>query len=199
MAEGILNRLLTETWPGRAAKSALEALMLPGNVYQGNISMTGPDGRTNPEVIGQSADLAGLMMGGSYGAAPAGVLGSGMVRPRSFWRGTNPGDTRRISTGKDSWDNHLFMADNKDAASLYGSKLTQYEAAPDAKILYEGTAEYRKVAGAWRKNENMLEYSNRAAEAAKAAGYDAVWFKRQGDVGTAVFNPQKFKAIDPEK
>jgi hypothetical protein len=86
----------------------------------------------------------------------------------------------------------LFMADNPDAAKLYGSQLTQFEASPDAKILYEGTKDFVGVAGKWRKNENMLEYANRAAEAARAAGYDAVHFKRQSDIGTAVFNRDKF-------
>lgn len=119
-------------------------------------------------------------------------------RPTTFWRGTNPGDTRRIRTGNDTWDSHLFAADNPESARLYGSHLTQFRAAPDAKILYEGTAEFRKVAGAWRKNESMLDYSARATEAAKAAGYDAVWFKRQSDVGTAIFNREKFPEVADE-
>jgi hypothetical protein len=117
------------------------------------------------------------------------------AKPRTFWRGENPGDTRRISTGNETWDSHLFVSSDPKQAEMYGRQLTQFEAAPDAKILYEGTAEWRKVAGAWRKNENLLEYANRAAEAAKAAGYDAAHFKMQGNVGTAVFNRDKFKPV----
>lgn len=68
----LLQRLLTETWPARTIQSALSALMLPGDVYQGNISMQGDDGRTNPQAIGRSADLAGLLTMGA-GAAPGGA------------------------------------------------------------------------------------------------------------------------------
>jgi hypothetical protein len=114
------------------------------------------------------------------------------MKPRTFYRGTNPGDTRRISTGNEAWDGHLFASADPESAKMYGSHLTKLEAAPDAKILYEGTGEFVNVAGRWRKGESLLDYSSRAAEAAKAAGYDAVHFKRQGDVGTAILNPSKF-------
>jgi hypothetical protein len=113
--------------------------------------------------------------------------------PRTFFRGENPGDPRKITTGT-PFDRHLFAADNRDAASMYGSRITKYTAAPDAKILREGTKEFVSVAGRWRKGESMLDYASRAADAAKAAGYDALWFKRQSDIGTAIFNPDKFKA-----
>jgi len=51
---------LADTWPARLAKSIYSAVTLPGDVAQGNVSMTGADGRTNPEVINRSAELAGL-------------------------------------------------------------------------------------------------------------------------------------------
>jgi hypothetical protein len=131
---------------------------------------------------------------GTEGGGAIGTGGGG----RTFYRGENPGDARRIETGNKGWDSHLFVADNPQAASMYGKNLSRYEAAPNAKILREGTREFLSVAGKWRKGENMLDYSARAAEAAKAAGYDAVWFKRQGDVGTAILNPAAFKKIDGE-
>ncbi len=112
--------------------------------------------------------------------------------PRSFFRGTNPGDKRRIKTGAKEWDSNLFVADNEDDAGMYGRSIQKFEATQDAKILYEGTAEWRSVAGVQRKGENLLQYADRAAQAAKAAGYDAAWFKRQGTVGTAIFNTDKF-------
>jgi hypothetical protein len=112
--------------------------------------------------------------------------------PRTFYRGDNPGSPQRITTGDKEWDNHLFVSSDKDSASMYGKNISEYQAAKDAKILYEGTKEFRGVAGAQRKGENLLQFSSRAASAAKAKGYDAVWFKRQGDVGTAVINRDKF-------
>jgi hypothetical protein len=191
----------------QAARTALGALMLPGDVYRGNVSMYGADGRTNPQVINRSADLASMMTLGS-GAIPAEAnsLRAGMkIRdykgqpieaPRQFFRGENPGDARRISTGNKDWDSHLFVSSDREMAEMYGRHITQYEAAPDARILYEGTKDWQKIAGKQRKGENLLQYADRAAKSAKAAGYDAAWFKMQGNVGTAVFNPDKFLKLE---
>jgi GNAT superfamily N-acetyltransferase len=89
------------------------------------------------------------------------LKGESVPPPTRFYRGTNPGDTRRIKTGADEWDGHLFVADNQRDAGLYGSQIDEYEAGPDAKILYEGTAEWVKIAGKWRKDENLLQYADR--------------------------------------
>jgi hypothetical protein len=123
MAEGILQRLMTETWPARLAKSALEALMLPGQVYQGQVSMTGPDGRTNPEAINKAADLAGLVMGGSYAAAPAMKNASGMGikayhgSPHDF----DKFDLSKIGTGEgaQAYGHGLYFAENEGVARSY--------------------------------------------------------------------------------
>ncbi len=75
-----IARALSETWPAKLAKGAWNAATLPGDVYQGKVSMLGEDGQTNPQVIDRSADLASAMMMGAT-AAPRGALGSGFVRP----------------------------------------------------------------------------------------------------------------------
>lgn len=67
-----LAQKLMETWPARVAKGVWGGVTLPGDVYQGNVSMTGPDGQTSPEVIQRAADLAGLLTFGS-GVVPAGA------------------------------------------------------------------------------------------------------------------------------
>ena len=51
---------LGDTWPARLAKSIYGAVTLPGDVAQGNVSMMGEDGHTNPEVINRAADLASV-------------------------------------------------------------------------------------------------------------------------------------------
>jgi hypothetical protein len=51
-------------------KSAYEGATLPGDVASGKVSVTGGDGRTNPEVIERSAKLAGAS---PLSAAPGGV------------------------------------------------------------------------------------------------------------------------------
>jgi len=125
------------------------------------------------------------------------LKGNDIEAPRVFYRGTNLGDERRIKTGNEGWDSHLFVADSPEGAKWYGDNVERIVAAPDASILYEGTQEWNRVAGKWRKNESMLDYAARAAEKAKAAGYDAAWFKRQTDIGTAIFNPEKFERERP--
>jgi hypothetical protein len=128
MAEGILQRLMTETWPAKLAKSALEALMLPGQVYQGQVSMTGPDGRTNPEAINKAADLAGLVTGGSYAAAPAMKNASGMGikayhgSPHDF----DKFDLSKIGTGEgaQAYGHGLYFAENEGVAKAYREALS---------------------------------------------------------------------------
>lgn len=64
---------LGDTWPARLAKSIYSAVTLPGDVMQGNVSITGEDGHTNPEVINRAADLAGI----ASPMSPAARLGVG--------------------------------------------------------------------------------------------------------------------------
>lgn len=110
--------------------------------------------------------------------------------PRTYYRGSNPGDARRIKTGNDDWDSHLFVTDHPDKAKSYGSKVDTVDAAPDAKILHHKSKEYKSLAKGVKGN--LLETSSEIAKRAKSAGYDAVYFERQGDVGTAVLNKDKF-------
>ena len=116
------------------------------------------------------------------------------ARPRVFYRGENPGDTRRIKTGDDHWDKHFFVSSNRDSAKMYGHHIRKFEATHDAKILYHGTKEYRSMAKGTGKM-NMLQHASTVAKRAKEAGYHAVHFQHQGDVGTAVFDRSKFKEI----
>jgi hypothetical protein len=113
-------------------------------------------------------------------------------KPRIFYRGTNPGDERRIKTGLDSWDGLFFAADNILSAKSYGEEVIKIIAKPDAKILYEGTKEFVAVAKGIPKKTNMLVFCNAVAQQAKMMGYDAVWFERQTDIGTAIINKDKF-------
>jgi hypothetical protein len=97
-----LGQMLSQTWPARAGMSALEALRLPGDVYQGNVSMYGEDGRTNPEVIGRSSDLAGLVMGG---AAP---LASNVSRAGEVSLGIVPVDVGKAFMKPNLPDSDMF-------------------------------------------------------------------------------------------
>ena len=105
-----------------------------------------------------------------------------------YYRGTTPGATERIRTGSKTWDDHLFVTEKPENARMNGRSIERVEMKPDAKILREGTREFRNVAGSWHKNESLLAYATRASEQAKAKGYDAIHFKSQTDVGTAIMN-----------
>lgn len=64
-----LWELLGQTWPARLARSAVDAAALPGDVYAGRVDPLSEEG------IGKAADLAGMVMGGAYPAAPRGAVG----------------------------------------------------------------------------------------------------------------------------
>jgi hypothetical protein len=111
--------------------------------------------------------------------------------PRVFYKGSNPGDERRISTGDDEWDSHFFVSSRREDAESYGKHIDTYTATPDAKILYHGTPEYKKMAKGLEK-KSLFDHVRGVATRAKEAGYHAVHFERQGDVGTAIFDRSKF-------
>ena len=78
--KGILSRLLTETWPAKAAGGILDALMLPGQVAGGilNVQPERPgwwsdtdeakSQLTNQTMMNRATDLGGLMLLGASGA-----------------------------------------------------------------------------------------------------------------------------------
>jgi 2'-5' RNA ligase len=120
-------------------------------------------------------------------------------KPKSgvYYRGTNPDETKRISTGDPVWDSYLFAADQVKQAKGYGRSIEKIQIKPTAKVLVEGSSDFKKLVGDYKPGENMLSYSSRAAKLAKAAGYDLVHFKRQGDVGTAIINREAIESRKP--
>lgn len=115
------------------------------------------------------------------------------VLPRVFYRGINSGDTRRIRTGDTDWDRRLFVSSDRDSALMYGKVISVFTARPEAKILYEGTQPFRRIAkGLFRQGTRMLPSCSEVVRRAESAGYDAVWFRMQGDIGTVVINPNAF-------
>lgn len=105
-----------------------------------------------------------------------------------YYRGSND-SPERIQTGNAWWDSQLFVTESPQKASFYGSNIDAIEVDSSANILREGTADFVRVAGRWRKGESLLDFAVRSAQAALEAGYDVVEFKRQGDVGTVILNP----------
>lgn len=125
--KSFVKRLLTETWPAKMAKDALSALMLPGDVYQGKVSMYGDDGRTNPEVINRSADLAGLVTLGA-GAVPAEAnsLRSGIKAYHGSPHDFDRFDLSKIGTGEgaQAYGHGLYFAENEGVARGYRDRIS---------------------------------------------------------------------------
>jgi len=105
-----------------------------------------------------------------------------------YYRGTVPGETKRISTGCTEWDDNLFCSTSEKSASYYGKHIEVILAKPEAKILVEGTREFNRLIKKPRKMQSMLEWYVNAIKQAKQAGYDIVEFKHQTDVGTVILN-----------
>lgn len=114
--------------------------------------------------------------------------------PTEFFRGIVPGETKRIKTGNKGWDSYLFVADNRKSALFYGSSIQRIRAKPEAKILYEGTKTYRSLSRGLKGS--MLDIVSGVAERAQKEGFDAVWYLKQTDVGTAILNAGAFEVID---
>lgn len=139
----ILRRLFTETWPAKAAQSAIHALMLPGQVAGGELAVqpTQPgmwsdvdearQQATQGTMMDRAADLAGLVMGGSYAAAPAMKNASGMgIRayhgsPHDFDRF----DLSKIGTGEgaQAYGHGLYFAEREGVAKSYRDMLSQIQ------------------------------------------------------------------------
>jgi hypothetical protein len=85
----LIGRLLWEGWPGKMARSAMDAVQIPGQVAGGQTEVKpetpgmwsdvdeARQQATANQVESRTKDLAGLLLGGSYGMAPAGAVGSG--------------------------------------------------------------------------------------------------------------------------
>jgi hypothetical protein len=124
MADGILNRLMTETWPAKLAKSALEALMAPGDAYQGKFG-AGGNRDTTANMVGPSADLAGLLVGTPGGS---GGLGSGMRRATDAVQVGPLSFPERMALGKEIAMERYNRGQGSGAAYGYAS-----DRAPDAR------------------------------------------------------------------
>lgn len=115
---------------------------------------------------------------------------------KTFYKAYNPGDIRRIRTGDDYWDSKMFVASDLRSAEFYGTHMRVFDA-PDARIIYEGTRPFISLMKGLPKlvHTGKMSYFECAVEIVKraeAAGYDAVWFLRQSDLGTVVIHPEKF-------
>ena len=193
--KGILSRLLTETWPAKAAGGILDALMLPGQVAGGilNVQPERPgywsdmdearSQATHDTMMNRATDLGGLMMLGASGA-PAGALGAGPAGLRErYWH-----YLREASGGKDPMRIKLTPERVDAAKELYSTRRARLGLDPEPAF------------GAAPNPYRQSSQSNAAidfAETAKQAGQDVrvkypdgptgSVYVRVGDEGTVRF------------
>jgi hypothetical protein len=121
---------------------------------------------------------------------------------RVFYRGTVPGETKKIDEPFEAARGKIFAAKTEKGASSYGESIERITAHSDAKILTDTEAEFWKVIGrkrppnsyigsAGRKNEKLTDIVNDAIVKAEKAGYDAISFG-DADIGTVILNENKF-------
>jgi hypothetical protein len=109
-----------------------------------------------------------------------------------FYRGEMMGSAKS-AIGHDVWDSALFVSSDASQARSYAGDagvITNIVPKADARILYEGTTEFRMITG--RGNLTPME----TARVAEANGYDALWFKQQGNLGTLIFDRTKFDGCE---
>jgi hypothetical protein len=108
--------------------------MLPGDVAQGNVSMWGDDGHTNPQVINRAADLAGAVTLGA-GAVPASAndLRAGL---RTVWKPVS-GEPEKIASAATKFDGKIYEGQtHADAYQKYKYETKKTDA--DAGAAYGG-------------------------------------------------------------
>ena len=106
---------------------------------------------------------------------------------KMYYRGEKTGETKRISTGIEGWDDNLFVANNPKSALAYGDNIERVALKKNSKVLVEGSKEYKQLVGNKKYKKPSDEYVAVLGKA-KEQGYDVVEFSRQTDIGTVVLN-----------
>jgi hypothetical protein len=123
---------LGDTWPARLAKGIYSAVTLPGDVAQGNVSMTGEDGHANPEVINRAAELASVASPMSP-AARSGIGFAGALKTRE-----TPAPTEEMLAGASDVG---YDAARNSPFELKASAVGDWAAATQAELAKKGRLE----------------------------------------------------------
>ena len=182
----------------QAAKTALGAVMLPGEVYKNPGMMINPDtGRTSDYAINRSADLAQMMTLGS-GAIPAEANSLRMgIRayhgsPHDFDRF----DMSKIGTGEgaQAYGHGLYFAENEGVAQGYRDALKR----KNDKITFDGRpldgpsdynalqSQLENQEGDWRLFKAVDEITRRQGTMEERLADMRNWYRNQPEMLAAI-------------
>jgi hypothetical protein len=118
----------------------------------------------------------------------AGIKNSLKDNELIFYRGTVPGETKRIDEPFTAAKGKTFVARKEKSALAYGKRIEKIKAKPGAKIIYENTKEFNKLIGKIKNNQSYVSFVNNAVSKAVELGYDIISFERDSDIGTVILN-----------
>jgi hypothetical protein len=151
----------------QVGKDILDALMLPGEVYQGNVSMYGEDGRTSPAAIQGAANMGGMLTVGA-GALPAqkNTLRMGIKAYHGSPHDFDRFSMDKIGTGEgaQAYGHGLYFADSEKVAKSYRDNLTGDIVAPARRALTKANNDPDVAIAAARSEIDRLKALNLTPE-----------------------------------
>jgi hypothetical protein len=172
-------------------------------IYRGNVVQYTPEVREKGFYSAPSASLHWEKLDTPQPMPRVGLdtikSGADDVAPRKFYRGTT-GGTERIKEPFSEAKGLTFVARKPESARMYGNNIEEITATPAAKILDDTSPEFWRLVGRRRPPNGFvgsarggtIEVVNDAVKKAKAAGYDAVSFSSDADIGTVILNENAF-------
>ena len=139
-----------------------------------------------------------------------GIHLTGQLTEDTFYRGDNDSGKKidePFTAAKEL--GAIFASENPSSAKMYGPKITQFTAKPNAKILRYDKPEFWKLLGRKRPpnnwigsvakhgKEKLIDVVNLLTRIAYKRGYDAVVFSPTDDIGTMIFNKNAFIKSEP--
>ena len=82
----------------------------------------------------------------------------------------------------------VHFAKRRKVCKLYGPDIEIVIAKPYARIITEGTSEFKKEFGRKKESQSLFDWGVFIVAKARALGYHIVEFERQGDVGTVIMD-----------
>jgi hypothetical protein len=110
----------------------------------------------------------------------------------TFYRGTVPGETKRIKEPFSEAKGKIFVARKIESAKNYGEQIQTIQAKPNAKI-WKLLGKRKPPNGAIESvSGGAINNVNKIIQKAIEAGYDAISFSHDDGIGTVIINNDSF-------